>query len=103
MISKPQRKIISTKMEKTCYKAPFTSVTQPLQYDLRQVLAKENQNRKTALENKYSSGSLGAAIPLRSAQTELQNTKEVQHTTVEHIALMHQFQFTKYLNTCKAQ
>ena len=55
-----------------------------------------NQNRKTVLENKYPSRSLGAAIPLRSAQTELPNTIELQHTTVEHIALMHQFQRTKY-------
>ena len=59
------------------------------------------QNRTPVLENKYPSRSLGAAIPLRSAQTEWQNTKELQHTTVEHIALMHQC--TKYLNTCKAQ
>ena len=89
--------------KKPATKAPFATVTQPLQYDLRQRLAKENQNRKTVLENKYPSRSLGEAIPLRPAQTELQNTKEVQHTTVEHIALMHQFQCTKYLNTCKTQ
>ena len=66
-------------------------------------LANHNQNRKTVLENKYPSRSLGEAIPLRPAQTELQNTKELQHTTVEHIALMHQFQCTKYLSTCKTQ
>jgi len=35
---------------------------------------------------------LDAAIPLRSAQTETHNTIELQHTTVEHIALMRQFQ-----------
>ena len=28
---------------------------------------------------------------------------ELQHTTVEHIALMHQFQCTKCLNICKTQ
>ena len=67
----------------------------------REWLAKGNQNRKTVLENKYASRSFGAAIPLRSAQTEWQKTIELQHTTIEHIALMHQFQCTKYLNTCK--
>ena len=34
---------------------------------------------------------------------ELPNTIEVQRTTVEHIALMHQFQCTKCLNTCKTK
>ena len=61
----------------------------------REWLAKDNQNRTPVLENKYPSRSFGAAIPLRSAQTELHNTIELQHTTVEHIALMHQFQCTK--------
>ena len=37
-------------------------------------LAKHNQNRKTTLENKYLSRHLDAAIPLRSAKTELQST-----------------------------
>ena len=46
---------------------------------------------------------LDAAIPLRSEETETHNTIELQHTTVEHFALMHQFQCTKCLITCKAQ
>ena len=69
----------------------------------QQWLAKDKQDRKTVLENKYRSRSFGAAIPLRSAQTEWHNTRELQRTTVEHTALMHQFECTKYLNTCKAQ
>ena len=43
------------------------------------------------------------AIPLWSAQTESHNTIELQQTTVEHIALMHQFHCTKWFNTCKTQ
>ena len=53
------------------------------------------------LENKYLSRHLDAAIPLRSADTDLKKTIELQHTTVQHIAVMHRFQSTKYLNTCK--
>ena len=63
-------------------------------------LQAHNQNRKTLLKNKYHSSSLGAPIPLRSAP---RNTIGLQHTTVEHIALMYQFQCTKCLNTCKTQ
>ena len=57
------------------------------------------------LENNYPSRSLGAAIPLRSAQTELHNSIDLQHTTLQHITLMHQFQFhcTKCLKACKTQ
>ena len=89
--------------EKLAAKAQFATFTQPLQYDLRQGLAKQNQNRKTALENKYPSRNLGTAIPLLSAQTGLHNTQELQHTTVEHIASIHQFQCTTCRNTCKTQ
>ena len=60
--------------------------------------AKHNQTRKMLLKNKYSSSSLGAAIPLRSALAILQIRKELQHSTVEHVPVMHQFQCTKYLN-----
>ena len=66
-------------------------------------LAKHNQNRKTVLQSSYLSTSVDATIPLRSADTELQHTVELQHTTVEHIAWMQQFQRTKPLNTCKTQ
>jgi hypothetical protein len=36
-------------------------------------LAKNNQNRMALLQNKYLSGHLDAAVPLRSAETVLQN------------------------------
>jgi hypothetical protein len=35
------------------------------------------------LKNKYPSSSLGAAIPLRPAKTELPNTLGLQHSTVD--------------------
>ena len=48
-------------------------------------------------ETKYLSRHVGAAIPLRFADTDLKKTIALQHTTVEHIAAMHQFQCTKCL------
>ena len=62
---------------------------------------KHDQNRKTRLQNKHHS-SLGATIPLRSAQTELHSRIELQHSTVNNIAL-HPFQCTKCLSTRKKQ
>ena len=50
-------------------------------------LAKDNQNRKTGLENKYPSTSLGAAVPLRSAQTELAQHKRI----ATHYCRTHRF------------
>ena len=96
-----QRKIISAKIDKNLLPKALRNFHATTTIRFRQGLAKDLQNRTPVLENEYPSRSLGAAIPLRSAQTEWQNTKELQHTTVEHIALMHQC--TKYLNTCKAQ
>ena len=57
---------------------------------------KTQYNRKTLLETKYLLRHLDAAIPLRSAETDLKKTIELQHTTVKHIAVMHQFQCTNY-------
>ena len=70
---------------------------EPLQYDLRISAAKDNNisHAAAAVRN------LDAAIPLRSADTSWKRQKELQHTTVERIALMHQFECTKCLNTCK--
>ena len=55
---------------------------------------KTQYNRKTLLETKYLSRHLAAAISLRSADTHLKKTIELQHATVKHIALMRQFQCT---------
>ena len=61
------------------------------------------QNRKTVLQSRYLSTSVGAASPLRSAHTELQHAIELQRATVEHIAWMQQFHCRKHINTCKTQ
>ena len=55
---------------------------QPLQYDLRSPAAKDNSitNAATARSN------LDAAITMRSAETELQNTKDIRATASEIVA-----------------
>ena len=55
---------------------------QPLQYDLRDPAAKDNSitNAATARRN------LDAAITMRSAETELQNTIELRTTASEIVA-----------------
>ena len=55
---------------------------QPLQYDLRDPAAKDNSitNAATARSN------LDAAITMRSAETELQNTIELRATASEIVA-----------------
>ena len=55
---------------------------QPLQYDLRDPAAKDNSitNAATARSN------LDAAITMRSAETELQNTTELRATASEIVA-----------------
>jgi len=71
----------------------------PLYDDIRLSAAKHNSTPHAPA----AARNLDAAIPQRCAETELPNIKDLQHTTVEHIALMHQFECTKCLNTCKAQ
>ena len=53
-------------------KAPFATSLQPLEYDLRFSAAKDNSTTRAAV----AARSLYAAIPLRSADTELQSTIE---------------------------
>ena len=72
---------------------------QPLQCDLRLSDAKDTSITPAAA----AARNLDAAIPLRSADTELQRTIELQHTTVENVACMQQFQCTKHLNKWKTQ
>ena len=79
----------------------IASTMQQFQCDLPRMTCENNENRKTVLQSSYLSTSFDAAIPLRSADTELQHTVGLQHATVEHIAWMQQFQCTKPLNTCK--
>ena len=60
-------------MEKICWEITVAAFMQPLQYDLRDPAAKDNSitNAATARSN------LDAAITMRSAETELQNTIEL--------------------------
>ena len=69
------------KAKKSAAKAPFTRLTLPLQCDLRISAAK----RKSITHAAAAGKNLGAAIPLESADTDLQNTREWQHTAVERI------------------
>ena len=77
-----RRKITSAKMEKIWWQITVAAFMQPLQYDLRDPAAKDNSitNAATARSN------LDAAITMRSAETELQNTIELRATASEIVA-----------------
>ena len=69
-------------MEKICWQITVAAFMQPLQYDLRDPAARDNciTNAATARSN------LDAAITMRSAETELQNTTELRTTASEIVA-----------------
>ena len=69
-------------MEKICWQITVAAFMQPLQYDLRSPAAKDNgiTHAATARSN------LDAAITMRSAETELQNTIELRATASEIVA-----------------
>ena len=69
-------------MEKICKQTHFAAFMQPLQDDFRDPAAKDNSitNAATARSN------LDAAITMRSAETELQNTLELRATASEIVA-----------------
>ena len=69
-------------MEKICWQITVAAFMQPLQDDLRDPAAKDNSitNAATARSN------LDAAITMRSAETELQNTIELRATASEIVA-----------------
>ena len=77
-----RRKITSAKMEKICWQITVAAFMQPLQDDFRDPAAKDNSitNAATARSN------LDAAITMRSAETELQNTIELRATASEIVA-----------------
>ena len=69
-------------MEKICWQITVAAFMQPLQYDLRSRAAKDN-----SMTNAATAGSnLDAAITMRSAETELQNTIELRATASEIVA-----------------
>ena len=66
-------------MEKICWQITVAAFMQPLQYDLRDPAAKDN-----SITNAAKAGSnLDAAITMRSAVTELQNTINLRATGSE--------------------
>ena len=67
-------------MEKICWQITVAAFMQPLQYDLRSPAAKDNSitHAATAWSN------LDAAIPMRSAGTELQNTRDLRAMASEN-------------------
>ena len=67
-----KRKITSAKMENICSQITVAAFMQPLQYDLRDPAAKDNSITHAAVAR----SNLDAAITMRSAETELQNTIE---------------------------
>ena len=69
-------------MEKICWQITVAAFMQPLQDDFRDPAAKDNSitNAATARSN------LDAAITMRSAETELQNTIELRATASEIVA-----------------
>ena len=63
-------------MEKICWQITVAAFMQPLQYDLRSPAAKNNSITHAAA----APSNLDAAITMRSAKTELQNTIELRAT-----------------------
>ena len=66
-------------MEKICWQITVAAFMQPLQYDLRSPAAKDNSITHAAVAR----SNLDAAITMRSAETELQNTIELRATGSE--------------------
>ena len=75
-------KSLAPKWRKSANKSHFAAFMQPLQDDFRDPAAKDNSitNAATARSN------LDAAITMRSAETELQNTIELRATASEIVA-----------------
>ena len=69
-------------MEKICWQIDFAAFMQPLQYNLRDPAAKDNSITHAATARR----NLDAAITMRSAETELQNTIELRATASETAA-----------------
>ena len=69
-------------MENICSQITVAAFMQPLQYDLRSPAAKDNSITHAAVAR----SNLDAAITMRSAKTELQNTIELRATGSEIVA-----------------
>ena len=67
-------------MEQICKQIHFVTFMQPLQDDVRDPAAKDITHAAKARSN------LDAAIPMRSAETKLQNTRELRAMASEIVA-----------------
>ena len=74
-----RRKITSAKFAKICWQMTIAAWMQPLQYDLQSSAAKDNSITHAAA----AASNLEAATPMRSAETELQITIELNATASE--------------------
>jgi hypothetical protein len=77
-----KRKISTVKIAKIYSQITIAAWMQPLQYDLRCSAAKDNSITHAAA----APSNLDAATTMRSAETELQNTKELRATASETAA-----------------
>ena len=66
-------------MKKICWQISVAAFMQPLQYDLWEAAARDNSMTHAGAVPR----NLDAAITMRSAGTELQNTKELRATAAE--------------------
>ena len=71
------------KWRKSADKITVAAFMQPLQYDLRDPAAKDNSITNAAATARSN---LDAAITMRSAETEFQNTRELRATASEIVA-----------------
>ena len=74
-----KRKIISAKIEKIRWQITLADLMQPFQYNLRYPAARDTSITHAAV----APSNLDAAITMRSADTESQNTKELRATVLE--------------------
>ena len=78
-------------MANICSQITAAAFMQPLQYDLRSPVAKDNSIAHAAA----APSNLDAAITMRSAETELQNTIELRATGSEIVAPKPEVQLQK--------
>ena len=75
-----KKKIAGAKMEKICWQITVAAFMQPLQYDFTKSSCKKDNSITHAA---VARSNLDAAITMRSAETELQNTIELRATGSE--------------------
>ena len=85
-----KRKITSAKIGKICWQIAIAALMQPLHYDLRYPAAKDNRITHAAM----APSNLDAAMAMRAAETEVQNT-------IERRAKVQKMQLQNWISTPK--